>query len=95
MNYIIKHGTKGFYSGNNWIYTAQNAKFAKQYNSIQEAIDIAKTLKSSEGNLLKILHICQIEYNGNPIGFMSERLFAIVDNEAKIVKSHTDEQFTY
>jgi len=67
--YVIKHSTKGFFNGNTWIFRSENIKWATRFNSIDEAIEKAKTLKSSTGELLNSLQIISFQHNGFGLSF--------------------------
>lgn len=77
---IITHGTKGALSADgNWIFRPENQiKFAKVFNSVEEAIGVARTLKSSTGATLKTLQITWLTRNGD---FIVPTVFAKVNNE--------------
>ena len=82
-SYIIKHSTKGYYSGTGygWISINANIQHAKTFTSIAAAIEIGKTLTSLDGSLIKGFKV--VSWKKNSIG-LSFRLWAKVytDNDS-------------
>jgi hypothetical protein len=79
--FLIKHATKGYYQGNNWIVSDDMAaRWAKRFKTIEEAENVAKGLKSLSGDILKKLDIIKLGSPEPMHGYRSFQLFKTVIN---------------
>jgi hypothetical protein len=85
MNYLIKHGTKGFYSNGSWISRMNNVSYATRFDTIDKAIEMFKTLKSLDNTPLQSCNIISIERNEFGYSF---KLFARVRNAGEIIERY-------
>ena len=75
---IIMHSTKGFFqSSDKWITRVENVRWAKIFDTVEEAISVAKTLTSLGGAPLNRLQIGWVNVDGE---YYSKSVFAEVDN---------------
>lgn len=84
MNYLIQspNGRVFNVKHNNWLSANSAVNFAIGFNTIDEAIEKAKALKTLNGTLFNVLNIVVLGRQGE---FVTERHFAKIDNKHEFV----------